>query len=283
MSRHMRKPISRGERAWRVLVTVFGVIFLWCIITYLVTPLFMKYPNRDREAEAALGAMDTVRDITIQGNNSLSGYLLDDPSSDRLIIYFYGSSDNAAGSMLYFLDNPDTYAGLDIAVIDWPSYGMSKGWCSDSSMRTAACDIVNSFADGNVSGYSCGEIVIMAYSLGTGPAVYAAAECGCSDLVLISPYCSSADLYNRVTPVFYGPLKGLLGFEMETGEYAQSVSLKPLIIASEGDSRVPIASSERLADCFPTGCDISILTSVDHGSLPSDKETLSLIKQRLIP
>ena len=283
MSKPTKKPISRSERVWRVTVTVLGVIFLWCIITYLVTPFFMKYPNRNNESEALLESTGAVHEITIQSISELSGYLLDDPSTDKLLIYFYGISDNAADSMLYFLDNKDTYAGVDIAVVDWPSYGKSRGWCSDNSMREAACDIVNALKGGKVPGYRCRDVVIMGYSLGTGPAVYAAAECGCDDLILISPYYSAVDLYNQVTPIFYGPLKSVLGFKMETCDYAESVTIKPLIIASDNDARICANSSLKLADCFPAGCDTIILTSVDHGSMPTSAETLSLIDQRLLP
>lgn len=282
MSKDKKKLISRGERAWRVTVTVLGAVLLWCIITYLVTPFFMKYPNRDTEAEAMLGFSGMVHEVVIRAGSELSGYLLDDPSSERLLIYFYGISDNAASCMLDFLGS-STYEDMDIAVIDWPSYGKSKGFCSDNSMRSAACAVVNAFKEGTVPGYSCSDIIIMGYSLGTGPAVYAAAECGCSDLVLISPYYCSADLYNRVTPIFYGPLKGLLGFRMDSFEYAKEVTIAPLIIASEADKRVPIESTGRLADCFPAGCETLILTSADHGSLPADPEVIQALNARLHP
>lgn len=282
MSKHKKKQISRGERAWRVTVTVLGAVFLWCIITYLITPLFMKFPNRDTEAESLLDSSGKVQEIVIHGTNELSGYLLDDPSSERLLVYFYGISDNAASCMLDFLDS-STYENMDIAVIDWPSYGKSKGVFSDSSMRGVACAVVNVFKEGGIPGYRCGDMIIMGYSLGTGPAIYAAAECGCSDLILISPYYSAADLYNQVIPVFYGPLKGLLGFRMDSFDYAKNVSVSPLMIASENDKRVPVESSRKLAECFPAGCDTLIIRSADHGSLPSAPEVLQALNSRLIP
>ncbi len=282
MSKHEKKQISKGERAWRVAVTVLGAVFLWCIITYLITPLFMKYPNRDIEAEQLLDHSGMAKEVAIHGTNELSGYLLDDPSSEKLLIYFYGISDNAASCMLDFLSS-STYENIDIAVIDWPSYGKSKGFCSDSSMRDAACAIVTAFKEDGISGYSCSDIIIMGYSLGTGPAVYAAAECGCSDLILISPYYCAADLYNQVTPVFYGPLKGLLGFRMDSFGYAKDVSVTPLMIASENDKRVPLKSSQKLAECFPAGCDTLILHSAEHGALPYDPEVLQALDARLLP
>ena len=282
MSKHEKKQITKGERAWRVSVTVLGAVFLWCIITYFVTPLFMRYPNRDIEAEKLLDTYGNVREVLIPGSHELSGYLFDDPSSEKLLVYFYGISDNAASCMLDFLGS-SAFKNMDIAVIDWPSYGKSKGFCSDNSMRDTASATVNAFREGAIQDYSCSDIIIMGYSLGTGPAVYAAAECGCSVLILISPYYCAADLYNQITPIFYGPLKGLLGFRMDSFNYASEVSVTPLIIASANDRRVPLESSERLAAVFPSGCDTLILQSAEHGALPYDPEVLQALDTRLLP
>lgn len=286
MAGRNKHKITGGERLWRITVTVLGAVFLWCIITFLVTPLFMTRPHRNAEAELKLAASSSVRSILIEGSRKLSGYLLDDPGSDTLLIYFYGISDDAASCMLDLLDiraSGRAYGGVDLAVVDWPSYGKSKGLCSDISMRESACDVVRFFSGHNAASedYSCSRIVIMGYSLGTGPAVYAASECGCDDLILLSPYYSSADLYNTVTPIFYGPLKSVLGFNMETYEYAADVSVSPMVVASRSDRRVPFISTEKLSGCFPSGCDLRILSDVEHGAIPSVPAVLQLIDERL--
>ena len=280
-SSSQKNKASSGNLLWRILVTVLGSIFLFCIITYLVTPFFMVHPNKDADAAAALEGFPGLSQINIPCRNELSGYLLDDPSSERLLIFFYGIDDDAASSMLYFLENADAYAGLDIVAIDWPSYGDSKGYCSADSMRAAACDVVNTFngeGASAVSGYSCSEIIIMGYSLGTGPAIYAASVCGCSDLILISPYYSSVDLYNNVIPIFYGPLNSLAGFRMDSFAYAQDVSISPLIIASETDARVPYESTLKLSECFPSGYSLVSFTGIEHGDLPEDAQVLAAIE-----
>lgn len=276
MTGKTKNKISIGERLWRISVTVLGAVFLWCIITYLVTPFFMTHPHRNVQAEVQLEASPLVSSISIQGRHELSGYLLDDPGSDTLLIYFYGISDDAASCMLDFLkikESGAAYSSVDIAVVDWPSYGKSKGLCSDSTMKESACDIVRSFNESYV--------VIMGYSLGTGPAVYAASKCGCDDLILLSPYYSSSDLYNNVTPIFYGPLKGLLGFNIETFKYAPEVTVSPLVIACSGDRRVPYDSSEKLTGCFPEGCDLQVFSGIEHDALPFAPEVLHLIDERL--
>lgn len=286
MAGRNKHKITGSERLWRITVTVLGAVFLWCIITFLVTPLFMAHPHRNKDAEAQIESSSQVKAFSIQGAHELSGYLLDDPDSDTLIIYFYGISDDAASSMLEFLDiraSGSAFNNVDLAVADWPSYGKSKGLFSDDSMRESACEIVHFFSGQNAASedYSCSRIVIMGYSLGTGPAVYAASKCGCDDLILISPYYSSTDLYNNVTPIFYGPLRNVLGFNMESYKYASDVSLSPLVIASSSDRRVPLKSTENLCTCFPAGCDLKVFSGIEHGVIPSAPEVLQLINERL--
>ena len=242
----------------------------------------MAQPNFDQDAAEALTGMANVSYIKISGEYSLSGYLLDDPDADKLLIYFYGISDDAASSMLKFCKAKNTeeaYPDVDIAVIDWPGYGRSEGHATDSSLRQAAVDIVNEFFAGNVYHYD--DITIMGYSLGTGPATYAAGICGCDDLILLAPYYSAADLYNSVTPVFYGPMKQLLGFTMDTYKYAASVRIAPLIIASSSDTRVSADSCEKLSAYFPAGCTFTLLDGISHGDLPESPQVMGIISERV--
>lgn len=300
MSRNQKRKLNRSDLAWRIITIAGGSVLAFCIITYIVTGLVMSRPSKDSEAASRLASVPFLQSIRIEGTNELSGYLLDVPGSDRLLIYFYGISDCAASSMEMFVDSiasDETFSGIDIAVIDWPSYGDSPGYLTDSSMKIAAADTVSAFMNTqadtqralkSLSGavlcdvsYSCREIIIMGYSLGTGPAVYSAAECGCDDLILLSPYYSSADLYNSVIPVFYGPLKGLLGFTIDTYEYADDVAVVPLIAASSSDTRVPVESSVALSGCFTGGCDLHVLEDIEHGSIPMNGDVLELVRNHL--
>lgn len=294
MSRKKKEKLSKSEKTWRILVIVLGAIFLYCIITFLVTPLFMIHPSFDRNAADTLSEDSSVEKISVSLSSTLSGYLYDDPDSEVLLIYFYGISDDAASSMEMLRG---AYDNIDIAVVDWPSYGESEGIISDSSMKLSAKGIVTAFQSAGSpseelpagiiypsligTDYSCEDVVIMGYSLGTGPAIYAAAECGCKDLILLSPYYSTVDLYNSVTPVFYGPMEGLLGFSIESHEYAENIALKPLVIASENDGRVPFESTVRLTESFASGCDFYTFPDMSHGDIPESPEVLEVIMQRL--
>ena len=76
-------------------------------------------------------------------------------------------------------------------------------------------------------------LIVFGYAMGTGPAVYAASKSAVVDkLVLMSPYASAYDLYNNVVPIFYGPMRLLLPYKMNTAEYTADVDISPIIIVA---------------------------------------------------
>lgn len=265
---------------------ILSAFFAFCAVTYLVTPIFMVHPTHDQNAAKALQSYDNVQSIEIPYNNDtaeaskLYGYILDRPETDDLIIWFGGISDNAAGTVLDLIENP-AYAGScfednDIVVVDWPGYGLSDGKATDDSLRRSAVTITDYFC----SIRSC-NVFIIAYSMGTGPAVYAASRCTCDGLVLIAPYASSDDLYNSVTNIFHGPMRSLLSYHMDTYKYASDVDEPALIIASKSDRRVAFESSQRLAAYFHGSVSMVTLDNISHGDLPSAPGTLDAISQFL--
>lgn len=277
---------SSANRLWVISVVILSAFFAFCAVTYLVTPIFMVHPTHDQDAAEALRSYDNVQPIEIPYDNDkteaskLSGYILDRPEADDLIIWFGGISDNAAGTVLDLIENP-AYAGScfednDIAVVDWPGYGLSDGKATDNSLRRSAVIITDYFCS-----IRSGNVFIIAYSMGTGPAVYAASLCSCDGLVLIAPYASSDDLYNSVTNIFYGPLRSLLSYHMDTYIYAADVYERSLIIACTSDRRVPFESSQRLAAYFPGSVSMVTLDDISHGDLPSDSSVLDAISQFL--
>ena len=273
----MNNRSSLLNRIWLAAVIILGSFFVYCEITAFITPLFMVHPNSDAEAEARVASISNVSSVSISsGGYTLSGYFLDRESSDDLIIFFGGISENAALDMERFLgyEEDGYFTDYDIAIVDWPGYGRSEGRAAEESLKNAACDIVSYFS-------GRGRLYIMAYSMGTGPATYAASRCGCDGLVLIAPYESALDLYNAVVNIFHGPFKQLLTYKMETGSFAASVDVVPLIIAGTSDSRVPYESSVSLAMDFPAGCEFASFEGLTHGELPDSAAVLERISTYL--
>ncbi|MGI6072633.1 MAG: alpha/beta hydrolase [Lachnospiraceae bacterium] len=290
-------PKSSTGRLRRVLVAlgiVTGVVIVFCIVTFFTAPFFMVNPHFDKEAHKQVLSLPDAQPVIVPiGTNpgELSGWLLDRNDEDGLIIFFGGINDTAAESICLFNDigNDGFFINYDIAIVDWPGYGENDGAATDDSLRLTAADVVNYFTVGNAPGDNPAEslpegaeetatgrqnkIIVMGYSMGTGPAVYAASLCDPDALVLIAPYHSSADLYNSVVNIFHGPLKRLLSYEMNTYDYAAEVDCPSLVIAGKDDERVPFESSYKLAMLLKN-CKMTELSGISHGELLSSEPAL---------
>lgn len=286
----------KQRRRWLIPVIIIAVLIVYCLVTYLVTPHVIVQPSFNEEAASELRLIELeelfaekqalniplVEDITVPSSaGDLHGWHLHqsshtDYSKKDLLLYFGGYNEDSATSALRFLKQmteSDHFQGWDIAVVDWPGFGTSEGKATDDTIRDASATIFRYFR----SKETIRRICLMGYSFGTGPASYVASFNSADGLILIAPYESAFDLYNSVTPVFYGPMKLLISFRMDEAQYADSVSLSPLIIYSQADTRIPPKCSAALAAHFSNGAKVLTLLDVSHGDLTTDDRILEAI------
>ena len=115
--------------------------------------------------------------------------------------------------------------------------------------------------------------------MGTGVANYVASNRTAAGLVLFAPYADGYDLYNTMVPVFYGPLRALVAFKMESVRFAKSISIQPLVFSSVDDKVVPFASSGRLAKAYPEGCCFEKMQGFGHNGYWGSKDVLKRVSQ----
>ena len=290
----------KRRRRWLIPVIIIGVLLIYCLVTYLVTPHVIVRPTFNEEAASELNLIELeelfaekqslniplVEDIKIPSSvGDLRGWYLHqsshtDAGKADLLLYFGGYNEDSATAALRFLQqmtDTDHFAGWDIAVVDWPGFGTSEGKLSDDTIRDASAAIFRYFrAKDNIR-----RICLMGYSFGTGPATYVASLYDVDGLILLAPYESAYDLYNSVTPVFYGPMKLLISFHMDEADYAEAVSIAPLIIYSEEDARIPAKYSLALAEHFAAEPVLLALPDAAHGDLITDERALEAIEAYL--
>ena len=317
----------KRRRRWLIPVIIIAVLFIYCLVTYLVTPHVIVRPTFNEEAASELNLIELeelfaekqslniplVEDIKVPSSvGDLRGWYLHqsshtDAGKADLLLYFGGYNEDSATSALRFLHqmtDTDHFAGWDIAVVDWPGFGTSEGKPTDDNIRDASAAIYRYFrAKDNIR-----SICLMGYSFGTGPATYVASlygvggndasaggnsasgnsagnngasGSGVDGLILLAPYESAYNLYNSVTPVFYGPMKLLISFHMDEADYAESVSTSPLIIYSEADARIPAKYSQALAGHFTNEPIMVALPDTSHGDLTTDERALEAIDSYL--
>ena len=284
------------RKRWLIPLIIVAVLVVYCLVTYLVTPHVIVRPTFNEEAASELNMIELselfleerpmnvplVEDVKISTSyGNLHGWRLHQSSntyegSYDLLLYFGGYNEDSATAALRFLNqmtDTDTFKGYDIAVVDWPGFGISEGKPTDDAIRDTSASIYRYFKAKN----DIRRIYLMGYSFGTGPATYVASLYDVDGLILAAPYESAFDLYNSKTPVFYGPMKLLISFHMDEGEYAENVFIKPLLIQSSADTIIPNKYTLRLQEHFPNGSDLITVDDVAHGDLLTNEAVLKAI------
>ncbi|MBO4835544.1 MAG: alpha/beta fold hydrolase [Lachnospiraceae bacterium] len=284
------------RKRWLIPLIIAAVLIIYCLVTYLVTPHLIIRPTYNEEAASELNMIELselfleerpmnvplVEDVKISTSyGDLRGWRLHQSSntyegSYDLLLYFGGYNEDSATAALRFLNqmtDTDTFTGYDIAVVDWPGFGISEGKPTDQAIRDTSASIYRYFT----AKKDIRKIYLMGYSFGTGPAAYVASLYDVDGLILIAPYESAFDLYNSKTPVFYGPMRWLISFYMDEGRYAEDVSVSPLLIISDADTIIPNKYSLRLQEHFQNGADLVTVPGVSHGDLTGNSAVLEAI------
>jgi len=210
----------------------------------------------------------------IRINESLFGYGYNlDSASDRVILFFGGS-----GYIAY--NSAGMYGGkFDCPFLSVDYYGTqkSKGKMNLTSMQKSAEELY----DYAVHKYPGRDICIFGHSYGCGMAAYLASVRECRHLVLASGYRTSADLYNRIIPIFHGPLRVFIKNNIRVDQYAQSTSCPVTVIGSDSDSTFDADLQQKVADCY-RNADCRIFHGIEHEDYFVTDEVICFIVQKIL-
>lgn len=264
----MEKHSAIHRKLLRFVLLPLACLALLCFILTTVIRVIAQpqlfHPSKNEAAHASLMLRSNTEFIVIPTvHGELSGFMRKAGNeSAPLVLYFGGNGDNAADRIRYLSDNrAATFRGWHLAMIDYPGYGLSEGTPGDATFRRMALAAYDALA----AREDVTDIVVLGYSIGTGPANYVAAHRDVAGLILMAPYAEGADLFNTVADVFHGPLKLLISYKMPSNAFARDITVKPLIFATRQDELVPYASSVRLGQAYPGGCDFVTVPGINRG------------------
>lgn len=143
--------------------------------------------------------------------------------------------------------------------VDYYGTQDSKGKMNLPTMKELATELY----DWAKKKYPQEKVVIIGHSYGVGMATYLASVRQCKDLVLAAGYRDISDLYNKMIPIFRGPLKVFISNNIQTAEYAKSVICPVYIIGSKADRTLGESLQKKLSDCFESS-ELKIFDDVTH-------------------
>jgi len=189
----------------------------------------------------------------------LHGLLFESDSAYGLVFYLHGNR----GALNRWGDRAGLYldSGFDVFMMDYRSYGKSTGIITSETQFLD--DVERAFLHVN-DRYADKPIVIVGYSLGSGPASYLAKKYHPEMLILMAPYYSIPDLASSLYP-FLPP--SLSKYEFANHRYLREVPSKTVIFQGEQDQLIDINASVRLRSSFKARDTLIVLQDQGHSGI----------------
>lgn len=209
----------------------------------------------------------------VDSKTVLNGLLFKSEAGKGLVFYLHGN----AGSIRSWGEIAGVYLdnGYDFFILDYRGYGKSQGRISgEKQLFRDVQSVYNSMKEK----YKENKIVIIGYSIGTGPAAWLASDNRPKLLILKAPFYNFEDLahqYFSFVPAF------ALKYKMRTDLYIQKVRCPVVIFHGDSDEVIYYGSSLKLQELFKKGDRLITLSGQKHNGINGNPVYLEELKKLL--
>jgi len=218
----------------------FGSIILLLVACYLLFAAFLYvYQRKLIYHPIELDPTFNAEEIKIDSNGThLHGWILN-PGKARAVIYFGGNSELITHRSTYF---EQVFSDYSVYLVNYRGYGNSEGNPSEAALFSDALAIYDHIEDQyrTISAYG--------RSLGSGVAVYLAAERSLDQLILLTPYDSIAAVAQKIYPLF--PVRYLIKDRFDSDTRAADIDIPVLIASAELDREIALEHTLALRQSF---------------------------------
>ena len=262
----------------KIFLKLLRVAFFLIIIIFLLLFFFQEklifFPEK-LDINFRFNFSSKFEEINIKTNDNklLNGLLFKVDNPKGLIFYLHGN----AGSLNSWGEVAKTYVDLhyDVFILDYRGYGKSEG--SIGSQNQIFQDVQLAYNEMKKR-YSEDRIIVLGYSVGTGPAAKLASANSPRLLILQAPYYSMVDLmkyYYPVIPTF------ILKYKFETDHYIKDCKMPIAIFHGNADEVIYYESSIKLKKLFKSSDTLTTLSGQGHNGITDNPEYIQEIKKIL--
>ncbi|MBC3539995.1 alpha/beta hydrolase [Rufibacter sediminis] len=190
-----------------------------------------------------------------------------------VIFYLHGN----AGSLASWGEVAQVYTALhyDVFMLDYRGYGKSEG--KISGQRQFYQDMQTAY-DHLKTRYAEEDIVVLGYSIGTGPAAHVASVNKPGLLILQAPYYSLPDLMRHYFPFVPSVL---LKYKFQTFQYLPQCAMPVVLFHGEQDEIIYYGSSLKLRERMKPSDTLITLAGQGHNGMSSNPAYLAALQQIL--
>jgi pimeloyl-ACP methyl ester carboxylesterase len=254
--------------------TIAVLYLIICVGMYFIQEKILFHPKK-LEANYVFNFDQKFEELNIpaEDGKKINGLLLKCDSAKGLVFYLHGN----AGALDTWGEIGKKYAAVnyDIFILDYRGFGKSEGEITNekqfySDVQCAYNQLKKRYSENN--------IVIIGYSIGTGPAAMLASENNPKLLVLQAPYYSIVDMMQHTYPFLPD---FLLKYKFLTCDFVRKTKAPVLVFHGTSDKVIYYGSSVKLKEHFKPGDKLVTLDGAGHNSLGNNPQLIEEMKQVL--
>ena len=252
----------------KIVVKIGKWLLALVLIGYIATCAYLYFQQEDILFHPTKLSSDFQYDFDIdfeekvivgEDGTILSGVLFKAVKPKGLVYYLHGN----AGDVTRCVNAAKTYTDInyDCFVLDYRGFGKSE--CEIISQNQFYSDVEIAY-DSLCKNYKEQNIIIVGYSIGTGPASMLASRSDAKHLILLAPYYSMLDMMNNKYPLVPGYF---LEYKLKTYEFIPKVKSPISIFHGDADEIIYYGSSVKLRDHFSSKDELITLSGQKHGGM----------------
>ncbi|OQX99652.1 MAG: alpha/beta hydrolase [Bacteroidetes bacterium 4572_117] len=252
------------------LIAIFIVIIL--LILYLGQEKLIFHPEKLPKSHKFLFKSNFEEHfIKVDDKIELNALYFKADSSKGLVFYLHGN----AGNLDSWGEVADLYLSLnyDVFIVDYRGYGKSNGKISSQPQFRRDIQKAYDFATKN---YDENKVVIIGYSIGTGPAAKLASKNKPAMLILKAPYYSLMDLIHHYLPFIP---KFIIKYRFRTNWHLKKVSTPVYVFHGTHDKVIYYKSSVKLKKRLKQKITLITLRGQEHNGINDNSEYVGYIKK----
>ena len=248
-----------------ILTAILGLYIAICLLMYLFQERLIFLPQK-LSADYNFVFHNTFEEVIVRtsDNQKLHGLLFKANNPKGLIFYLHGN----AGSVAGWGDVAEVYTplGYDVFLLDYRGYGKSEG--NITSEQQIHEDVQRAY-DAMLERYSENMIIVLGYSIGTGPATKLAATNDPGMLILQAPFYSLPDVARKLFPFVPG---FLVKYKFDNASNLKACKMQVIILHGDADEVIDSKSSEKLKPFLKQGDRRIVLPGVGHNGMTFNEQ-----------
>lgn len=262
--------ISAKQVLFNSIKILLIVYLLICIVLFLFQEKLIFFPDKlpDNYRFSFNRDFEEINLKTEEGE-LLNGVLFKTDSSKGIIFYLHGN----AGSVQSWGEVAKRYTDLhyNVFILDYPGYGKSSGKIKSQSQLFKAVQLAY---DSIRIRFGEDKIIVLGYSIGTGPASWLASMNHPKRLILQAPYYSLTDMMRNTYPIIP---TCILKYKFETNKYLHSCTMPITIFHGDSDEVIYYGSSLKLQKEMKESDSMITLKGQGHNGITDNPEYIAAI------